>query len=246
MGLSGPPAANPDRPGPVPVPVASFPAMSCGPAARPRVRIRSGCRGRAVIGSTSSKLLPAPGVLRTRTSPPWPWAIARTSASPSPVRGGRLGPEPVRNRSKMWPSSAGRCPPRSPQRSGGRTEPRTRRTESLITSPEPVCWIAFSSSASRARPRRSRSALTVTASSLPSCQRRRAVGRQRRRTSMTKPSSATGSGRRKSGFSRRRDQQQLLVEALEPGQLADHDVDVLLLAWSVSCRPAARRGRGRS
>ena len=74
-------------------------------------------------------------------------------------------------------------------------------TDSWIMSPLPVCRTAFSSSASTARPSRSRSASTVTASSWPSCHCRSAVGRQRRMTSMVNRSRATGSGRRKSGSS---------------------------------------------
>ena len=68
-----------------------------------------------------------------------------------------------------------------------------------MTSPLAVCRTAFSSSASTARPSRSRSACTVTLSSRPSCQRRSAVGRHRRRISMVKLSSSTASGCRNSG-----------------------------------------------
>src|ERR1700683_2463073 len=85
-----------------------------------------------------------------------------------------------------------------------RTEPRIRRTASLITSPERVCWIAFSSSASTARPRRSPASQDLHDEAVE----------------------GDGLGPEKVGILRRGDQQQLLGEALEPGQLADHDVDV--------------------
>ena len=197
-GLSRSPAVDPGRPGPVPVP--SLPTMSCRPAARPAVRIRSVCRGRAVVGSTSSKLLPAPGVLRTCTSPPWPTATARTRVSPSPVPRGPPRAGPVRNRSKMWSISAGMMP--SPESSTTRRADLASsscRTESLIVSPAPVCCTAFSSRASRASPRRSWSAGTVTASSPPVVQTRRAVGCQRRSASTRKLSSATGARQRNAG-----------------------------------------------
>ena len=75
------------------------------------------------------------------------------------------------------------------------------RTDNLMMSPSPVCRTAFSSSASIASPSRSLSACAVTLSSRPSCQRRLAVGRHRRRISIVKLSSATGSSCRNSGSS---------------------------------------------
>ena len=156
-------------------------------------------RSRRVRGAAPRTRCPAPGWLCTSTSPPCARATARTSASPSPVP--RPGPlAPLRNLSKTCRSSSAGMPwPVSATiMRTGRPYP-TATTDNFMTSPLVVCRTAFSSSASTARPSRSRSARTVTLSSWPSCQRRSAVGRHLRRISMVKLSRATGSGCRNSG-----------------------------------------------
>src|SRR5262249_23643362 len=114
-------------------------------------------------GNTNSNVLPAPGVLRTRTSPPCPCAIARTRGSPRPVprvlRACPSAGDPVQNRSKMRPISERGIPdPASSMTMRGRARRPPARTDSLIRSPAAVCWTAFSSSASPASPSRSRAA----------------------------------------------------------------------------------------
>ena len=112
----------------------------------------------------------------------------------------------------------------------------SRRTESLIVSPGPVCWTAFSTRASTASSRRSRSASTVTASSCPVVQTRRAVGRHRHSASVRKLSRATGARERNSGSCDAAISSRRSLRLFEPRQLAEHHVDVLLFALTRELR----------
>ena len=167
---------------------------------------------------------PGPGPGRCRGGP------GRAPAAP----GSRAG-RPLLNRSKMCASSASGTPAplssMTTEANVARSPPTTCSpvtTETRMRSCSAVCCTAFSSSASMARASRSPSAATTAWSSWPTSQRRVAAGRHRRSCSTANSGRASGSGRRKSGFSEAAMSSSRSLRLLQPVQLADHHVDVAL------------------